>query len=390
MCVDNLRIGDVHLLDGLLRILGLVPGSNTQHLKLVSLVLLIHLDEVGNLCLAGTAPAGPEINEDILALANIVAEFLHLAVVLTFEVREHLAFARSLFGLLGLCLFLGPGLLISTLLVGPLLQELASLGIAQRGIHLVVGFHGLPHQYAPEHQGTQFISLHVGTFPVSLNEFLVLRHHLLTQHLDLLVALAFYFLGKVVLQGLQLGIDLGFTLVSSTPFLVELSAAYGGTLPGDVKYRLLTRDGKEPGLVHADPLAVIDRRYDDDAPETVGRGLEGKLAFLHGDRVLVLLGDFQFFVADIDVYLVALEVISHLALNLAGFLRHEGEAGGDTQQGHDGSFHTSDVFCMYHYFMYSARSVRRMSPLRRKVSCMAKAAESSWCVCPPFFSAYFR
>ena len=30
------------------------------------------------------------------------------------------------------------------------------------------------------------------------------------------------------------------------------------------------------------------------------------------------------------------------------------------------------------YFTYSARSVRRMSPLRRKVSCMAKAALRQW------------
>ena len=44
----------------------------------------------------------------------------------------------------------------------------------------------------------------------------------------------------------------------------------------------------------------------------------------------------------------------------------------------------------FFYFMYSAQSVRRMSPLRRKVSCMAKAAERQWWVCPPVLAAYFR
>lgn len=48
------------------------------------------------------------------------------------------------------------------------------------------------------------------------------------------------------------------------------------------------------------------------------------------------------------------------------------------------------TFSVGSYFRYSAQSVRRMSPLRRKVSCMPKAAERAWWVCPPNFSACFK
>gem|GEM_PF-3885596 len=43
-----------------------------------------------------------------------------------------------------------------------------------------------------------------------------------------------------------------------------------------------------------------------------------------------------------------------------------------------------------YYFKYSLQSVRRMSPLRINVSCMAKAADRQWWVCPLNFSACFR
>ena len=42
------------------------------------------------------------------------------------------------------------------------------------------------------------------------------------------------------------------------------------------------------------------------------------------------------------------------------------------------------------YLMYSDQSVKRISPLRISVSCIAKAADKQWWVCPPFFAAYFR
>ena len=62
--------------------------------------LFVNLLEVRNLSLARAAPAGPEIDEHILALAYIVRELLELALFgLHLEIGEHLALGGGCIGL---------------------------------------------------------------------------------------------------------------------------------------------------------------------------------------------------------------------------------------------------------------------------------------------------
>ena len=84
-------------IDGCLR---LVPYGHAEDVELVAVELFVNLLEVRNLSLARAAPAGPEIDEHILALAYIVRELLELALFgLHLEIGEHLALGGGCIGL---------------------------------------------------------------------------------------------------------------------------------------------------------------------------------------------------------------------------------------------------------------------------------------------------
>ena len=72
--VDDLVPGDAQFGGSLGGRGGLVPHGDAQHVEIFPGILVIHGPDVGDLCLAGTAPAGPEVDEHILALADIVGE----------------------------------------------------------------------------------------------------------------------------------------------------------------------------------------------------------------------------------------------------------------------------------------------------------------------------
>ena len=57
-----------------LRVLQLVPDGDAEHVEPVTVIGLIHVLEIGHLGLAGAAPGGPEINQHVLALADVIGE----------------------------------------------------------------------------------------------------------------------------------------------------------------------------------------------------------------------------------------------------------------------------------------------------------------------------
>ena len=84
--------GQFQFSDGRFRVRALVGDGNAHEFETVALVTLVNVLQVGHLLLAGTAPGGPEIDQDELALAHIVGEADGAAVrvaVLDGEVREH-------------------------------------------------------------------------------------------------------------------------------------------------------------------------------------------------------------------------------------------------------------------------------------------------------------
>ena len=88
LCVDDLR-PQHHFLDlRPLRVFRVVADGDAQHFELVAVVLLVYAAKVGHLAAAGTAPACPEVYQNVFSLANEVGE-LH---AVNLEVSEHLAF----------------------------------------------------------------------------------------------------------------------------------------------------------------------------------------------------------------------------------------------------------------------------------------------------------
>ena len=72
--VDNLIPDDSKFpgrLDGVLHI---VHDGDTEHIEVVTVVGVVHLDEIRHLGLAGAAPGSPKIDQDIFALTDIVGE----------------------------------------------------------------------------------------------------------------------------------------------------------------------------------------------------------------------------------------------------------------------------------------------------------------------------
>ena len=90
--IKYLGVGDMHLFDSFLCGFGFVPGSYTEHFKVVSLVFVVYLYECGYLGFAWSTPTCPKIYEYVFAFAYVVAEFVGLSVVSSLKIDKHLSF----------------------------------------------------------------------------------------------------------------------------------------------------------------------------------------------------------------------------------------------------------------------------------------------------------
>ena len=102
--IDNLVPDDSQLLGRHLGILHLVPDGDAEHVEVVTVIGVVHVREVGHLRGAGTAPGRPEIDQDILALADVIGELDGgclgvLRVLDDGEVHEGSTFGRLALGL---------------------------------------------------------------------------------------------------------------------------------------------------------------------------------------------------------------------------------------------------------------------------------------------------
>ena len=88
--VEYLRPGQTVCLYGFESVCRLVPYCHSEKVHLVG-VLVVEVLDYGSLAYAGAAPACPEIDERVFAFADIVAEFLGLAVVGYFKILEFMA-----------------------------------------------------------------------------------------------------------------------------------------------------------------------------------------------------------------------------------------------------------------------------------------------------------
>ena len=87
--VADLRPGDAKVLDTLCPGFLAVVEGDADHFEAFVLVLLVVSLHIRHLSAAGTAPACPEVNEDVLALAHVVGEVALLVVeVLTHEIYD--------------------------------------------------------------------------------------------------------------------------------------------------------------------------------------------------------------------------------------------------------------------------------------------------------------
>ena len=72
--IQQLRVVDAHIGHRLLRIGLLVPDSDAQDDQAFILIVVVRFHHVRGLFAAGAAPRGPEIDQDILALAHEIVQ----------------------------------------------------------------------------------------------------------------------------------------------------------------------------------------------------------------------------------------------------------------------------------------------------------------------------
>ena len=80
--IDDLRIWDAEVMDGFLCLFGLVAEGDTKHRQAFLFVLLIEVDQVGDLLSAWATPRSPEVCKNVLAASHIVREACGLSVIL--------------------------------------------------------------------------------------------------------------------------------------------------------------------------------------------------------------------------------------------------------------------------------------------------------------------